>query len=125
MEFKELLKKYGFFDGKMISLSKTRYRIFHPWNLVVFNAYILCVPRYEEPLALQQCDIDITKEHRKLKALSKEADIFIYTEMKTYLVAHYAHGKRIYQIPWHSFLNWLKTPIRRYRSWKYWRQLKK
>jgi len=122
MEFKELLKKYGFFDGKMISLSKTRYRIFHPWNLVVFNAYILCVPRYEEPFALKQCDIDITKEHRKLKALSKEADIFIYTEMKTYLVAHYAHGKRVYKTSWHPILYALKRPYYRLKSWLYWKR---
>jgi len=128
MNIKELFRKYGFYDHRMITHSKSFYRWFHPLNLIVFNASIQVMPKEGEEFWIHMCDIDLTAEKRKLEALSKqiEGHIFVYSEHGAFLYAHFSNGKLKYRIAWHPlwwavkrFFMW---PYYKYRNWKWFRR---
>ncbi len=66
-------------SGRMISLSKSLYRLRHPGNTVIFNANILTKKRGK----VWHGDIDITDEIAELQRLAAELDeeIWVLREM--------------------------------------------
>ena len=75
----ELTRELRYFNGKMISFSKSSYRNSHKNNLVVFNSSVFI----DGNDVFGGCDIDITEDFKKIKEISKkfnDVDISIYSE---------------------------------------------
>ena len=131
MNAKELFRRYKLYDHRMISHSKSWYRWFHPCNLVVFNASLQVMPKWEPEFWIHMCDLDLTKEKKKLEALSKqiEGHIFVYSEHGAYLYAHFFNGKMKYRIAWHPIAWAIKRillwPYHRYRWWRWLKRYKR
>jgi len=124
---KELFRKYGFFDGRMISHSKSFYHHFHPFDLVIFNASIQVLPADEEEFWIHMCDLNLSKEKDKLLALSKQVQghIFIYGEHQAILYAHFYLGKEGYRRPWHPITWAIRRFFMRPLEWYRWRKFLK
>jgi len=70
----DILAKHGFINGRMISLSKSRYGESHPNHKVYFNACIFDKKAKE----VWYGDIDITEDEDKLKQIAKESKQTFY-----------------------------------------------
>ena len=121
---KDLCVSYGFRNGRKLSLSKSTYRYFHPLDCVIFNAYLLVLPAGEEKFWIKACDLNLTKEKKKLEALSSALDghIFVYGEGGVPLYAHIDRGKIRYLRSWHPVLWFLRRLIMRPVEWYRWRK---
>lgn len=69
----ENLKNGGFIMGRMISWSKSDYRINNPKNVCVFNANIIT-----KEGKVWHGDLDITKDGEKLKEIAEQEGVIIY-----------------------------------------------
>lgn len=79
-----LRKELLYFDGKMISGSKSGYRRLYPDNLVIFNSVIYI----DSQEAFGHCDLDLTKDFEKIKKIADDNDVVIsvYPEMEDILI---------------------------------------
>jgi hypothetical protein len=69
-----VLKRHGFFSGRMISCSMSLYCRRHPHHFVVFNASVFT----SSALVLRQVDVDLTVDADKLTAAAREASENFY-----------------------------------------------
>lgn len=69
-----VMKRHGFFSGRMISSSKTLYCQRHPGHFVVFNSKVFI----QRALILRQADLDLTVDAEKLTAAAREVGENIY-----------------------------------------------
>jgi len=124
---RELFRKYGFFDGRMISHSKSFYHHFHPLDLVLFNASIQVLPGYEDEFWINMCDLNLSKEKKKLRTLSQQIQghVFVYSEGQQILYAHFYLGKEGYQHAWHPVISWFRSLMVRPLEWYRWRKFLK
>jgi hypothetical protein len=81
IEIMDIFKINGFYNGKIISSSKSLYLKKHPYHKVFFNAnfYIIINNIY---IKILYCDIDISVDGQKIKNIAKEisSTIFITPE---------------------------------------------
>jgi len=79
----KLLSKNGFYNSRMISHSKSGYKIKNPYNKVIFNASFFVLEE-EKLIQILWGDIDITLEGEKLKfvasLISKTSIIYVVPE---------------------------------------------
>ena len=73
----EDLKLNGFYNGRMISHSKSFYRKTFPYNQVYFNANIF-IHNGKEFEKIWYGDLDITKDGYKLKEIAFNNDVIFY-----------------------------------------------
>ena len=75
----EIFEKHDFYEGRMISPSKSLYRITHPTHDTLFNANIFT----EKNGKIWWGDLDLTLDDVKLKQIAQEIgeDLYILREM--------------------------------------------
>jgi hypothetical protein len=75
----KVFEQNGFYNGRMISGSKSGYRNMHPNNKVVFNANVITKSKGK----VWYGDIDITIDEENLKKIANEIkeDLYILYEM--------------------------------------------
>jgi len=69
-----IFNRYGFNKGRLISISKSKYREAYPDNLVYFNANIL-TKTYGK---IWYGDLDITRDRPNLQNISREINEELY-----------------------------------------------
>ena len=74
MTLNECFKENGFYSGRMISDSKSRYRMQNPNSVCYFNANIITVKDGK----VWWGDLDLTKDGEKLKKIADEAGVILY-----------------------------------------------
>ena len=74
MEIIDYLKANGLYNSRMISASKSMYRMDNPNSVVYFNANIVTAKDGK----IWWGDLDLTKDGETLKAIAEETNTIIY-----------------------------------------------